>query len=218
MAKFSSDVDLLKWEPVLFGELALPSQTLCQGQDGVVSGTTFSSASASLVSAGVEQGHVIYLNDGDGIDGCYEVVSVESSTQLTISVVRQSVDDSAVAPPGGSGIGYRVSTFDPQAEEVSYGLLQYFGIKLSGDECEVTADDILNSRALRQSSVFAVLSAVFVGSACGADDQNGYWKKSLRYKELFHTARIKARLEIDTDDDSVSDRVQTGGTVRLRRG
>ena len=167
MAKFSNDVDLLKWEQVLFRELAPASQTLIQGSDGALAAATFTAAGASFVSAGVGMGHVIYLRDGGSLDGCYEVVSVDSETQLTVSVVRQKQEDAAIAPPSGSAINYRISTFDPQAQEAAYSLLEYFGIKVEGEAEEITADDILNSRVLRQASVFAVLSAVFAGSACG---------------------------------------------------
>jgi len=217
MAKFSRDVDLFKWEPVLFRELYLKSQTLCQGSDGQMSGTTFTSASGSFVNCAVAAGHVIYVRDGAAIDSGYEVVSVDSPTQLTVSVVRESAEDGPVAAPSGSDLEYRISTFDPQAEEAAYSLLQYFGIKLSGNEDDITVDEILESRALRLASVYAVLSAVFAGSSCGVKDPAGYWQKSLHYQTLFHTARSRVRLELDTDSDSFAEQYRSGGTVRLRR-
>ena len=217
MLKFSSDIDLLKWEPVLFRDLALPSQTLCQGSDGVLNDTTLTSSGASFISSGMAAGHVIYLyNSEGGPDGCYEIVSVDSATQLTVSVVRMSADDDAVAPPSGSEISYRVSTFDPQAEEAAYSLRQYFGIESDDSETEET-NKILNQRVLRQAAVFAVLSTVFAGSAGGDKDNEGFWKKSLRYQKMFHTARVKVRLEIDTDSDNTAEQFHCGGTVRLRR-
>ncbi len=217
MTKFSNDVDLLKWEPVLFRDLALPSQTLCQGSDGILSGTTFTSSGASFTNCSVAAGHVIYLYDSTNtIDGCYEVVEVDSATQLKISVVRKSVEDDAIAPPSGTAISYRISTFDPQSEEVAYSLLQYFGIATTDTEGELE-NSILNTRALRQASVFAVLSAIFASNACGNKDEEGFWQKSLRYQKLFHTARVKARLEIDTDSDNIAEKYNTGGTVHLRR-
>ena len=217
MSKFCNDVDLLKWEPVLFRDLAMVSQTLCQGTDGVTSGTTFTSAGASFINSGVAAGHVIYLRDSSNtIGGCYEIVSVDSATQLTISLVRQGTDDTALAVPDGGSLSYRISTFDPQAEEVSYSLLQYFGIGESGAE-GITVDDILNSRSLRQSCVFAVLSAVFAGSACGDESERGFWQKSLRYQKMFQSARARARVELDTDDDNLAEQTLMGGSFRLRR-
>lgn len=218
MTKFSNDIDLLKWEPVLFSELALVSQTLCQGTDGVVSGTTLTSAGADFTGSGVVAGQVVYLRSNDqSIDGCYEVVSVDSGTQLTVSVVRQTTADAAVAPPGGSALTWRISTFDPQAEEVAYSLLEYFGINPVSGGNGVNVDDILDGRALRQASVFAVLAAVFAGTAAGQDDSRGLWEKSQRYQKLFGAARDKARVGIDTNGDNVAEEYRTGGVVRLRR-
>jgi len=202
---------------VLFRELYLPSQTLAIGQDGELIGTVFSSESGAFDEVGIAAGHVIYLNDSDKLDGCYEVVSVDSATELTVSVVRMSAEDDAVAPPAGSGIDYRISTFDPQAEEAAYGLGQYFGIKVGEGEAVDEVVNILNSRALRQASVFAVLSAVLAGSASGQDDAGGYWMKSSRYQEMFYTARARARVEIDKDNDKSAEEILSGGSVRLRR-
>lgn len=218
MIRFSNDIDLLKWEPVLFGELALVSQTLCQGTDGVMSGTTFTSAGANFTGSSVAAGHVVNLRSSDlAIDGCYEVVSVDSATQLTVSVVRQTTADNAVAPPGGSVLTWRISTFDPQGEEVAYSLLEYFGINPVSGGQGINVDDILDVRALRQASVFAVLAAVFAGTAAGQDDSRSLWEKSQRYQKLFGAARDKARVGIDTDGDNIAEQYRTGGVVRLRR-
>lgn len=218
MVKFSSDVDLLKWEPVLFRELALASQTLSQGADGVLSGTSFTSSGGSFITAGVSVGHVICLLSGDrSLDGCYEVVSVDSATQLTVSVVRATSEESPVAPPAGSSIVYKVSTYDPQAEAAGYSLLQFFGIGGADGSGSASVESVLNVRALRQASVFSVLAAVFASSATELNSQGGYWQKSLRYQGMFNTARLRARLEIDTDSDAIAEEFQTGGMMRLRR-
>lgn len=218
MVRFSQDVDLLKWEPVMFSELALASQTLCQGTDGAISGTTFTSAGADFSASAVGTGHVVYLRSADlTIDGCYEVVSIDSATQLTVSIVRQAIDDSAVAPPAGSGLTWRISTFDPQAEEAGYSLLEYFGINAESGGVGINVDDILDNRALRQASVFAVLAAVFAGTAAGEDDSRGLWEKSQRYQKLFGGARDKARVGIDTNSDNIAEQYLSGGVVRLRR-
>ena len=217
MAQFSKDVDLLKWEPVLFRDLALTSQRLCGGSDGELNGTTFESASASFTDATVAAGHVIYLNDGASLDGSYEVVSVDSATELTVSVVRASSDDATVAPPAGSAIGYHISTFDPQAREVAYSLLQYFGINPSGASEGVTADDIQDDGVFRQASVFAILSAIFTGSATAQDGRDSFWRKSLHYQQLFQAARVRIRIGIDSDNDEIAEQFRAGGAVRLRR-
>ena len=217
MVQFSQDVDILKWEPNLFCDLARPCQTLCEGDDGELSGTTFTSSIGAFDSCGLSSGKVIYLNDNEGINGCYEIVSVDSATQLTVSVLRGDDEGDLIAPPSGSGIGYRVSSFDPQAQEVAYNLLSYFGIKVTGETGEVTAENVLANDALRQASAYAVMSAVFAGCACGEDDVGGYWQKSLHYQKLFGRARSRALVELDLDGDALGDRNLSGGSVRLKR-
>ena len=214
MVRFSKDVDLLKWEPVLFREAGYAAQQLCKGTDGVVADTTFTSASGSFVSGAVKAGQVVYVSDGMGvIDGCYEIVSVDSETELTVSVVRVSDEDKVVAPPAGSELHYRISTYNAQADEAAYSLLQYFGV--SEEEAETGA--ILNERALRQSSVFAILSAVLAGCASGQDDGRGFWEKSLRYQKLYEQSRTKVCLELDDDSDAIADRKNSGGSIRMKR-
>jgi len=66
MTAFSNDVDILKHEPVLFGELHLPSQILTSGTGAVLSGTTLAAEGADFVAAGIAAGGVIYLRSADG--------------------------------------------------------------------------------------------------------------------------------------------------------
>ena len=100
MAKFSNDVDVLKYEPALFGELHLPSQVQTSGNGAVLNGTTLTASQADFIKSSVEAGGVVHLRSADGsLDGAYEIVSVDSATQLTVSVVRAD----PTTPPARSG-------------------------------------------------------------------------------------------------------------------
>jgi hypothetical protein len=128
MVSFSTDADISKYEPMLFGELHLPWQVLAAGSVGVLSGTSFAAEGADFVGAKVSAGGVIHLRSADGtLDGAYEIVSVDSATELTVSVLRPDAADEAIAPPAGTDISYRVSTFAPQAGEAGFRLTEYFG-------------------------------------------------------------------------------------------
>ncbi len=217
MAKFSSDIDILKYEPVLFGELHLRSQVLASGTGGTLSGTTFTASGASFVNAQVSAGGVVYLESSDGsLDGAYEIVSVDSATQLTVSVVRSDSDDSAVAPPGASNISYRISTFGPQAEEAGLQLTEHFGIGPGNPASDIDADDIVESSVLSRASAFAVISAVYAMLA-STDEDEIFWAKSLHYKKLFEKALQRCQLSIDVDGDGVGDIMLVGGCIRLVR-
>ena len=217
MVKFSNDADILKYEPVLFGELHLPGQVLATGTGGALSGTTFTASGADFVSAQVSAGGVIYLQSADGsLDGAYEIVSVDSQTQLTVSVVRADSDDGAVAPPAATDISYRVSTFGQQASEVAFRLTEYFGIGPGNPAADYDVEDILDTSVLKSASVFAVISGVYAMLASKAEDEN-FWKKSLYYQKLFEKARERCRLSIDVGSDGVADVTKFGASVRLVR-
>jgi hypothetical protein len=217
MANFSYDVDILKYEPVLFGELHLPNQVIAAGTGGALSGTTFTASDADFIGACVSAGGVIYLQSPDGVlDGAYEIVSADSATQLTISVLRSEQNDEPIAPPAATDISYRISTFRPQAGEAAFQLTEYFGIKPGNPSSIYEAEDIVDTEALKRASVFAIVSGVYTMLADKVKDEN-FWKKSLHYKQLFEKARERCRLSIDVEGDGKGDITRTGASVRLTR-
>ena len=217
MVRFSCDVDILKYEPILFGELRLPGQILSAGTGGVLNGTSFTAANAEFVSASVCSGEVIYLQSGDGLlDGAFEIVSVDSATQLTVSVVRSDSSDEPIAPPAAADISYRICTFGPQASEVGFQLTEYYGLSPGDAASDIDAEDILDREVLKRASVFAVISTVYATLADGVENEN-FWKKSLYYKKLFEQARERCRLNIDIGGDGKADVTRAGGIVRLAR-
>jgi len=217
MVQFSDDVDIVRYEPVLFGELCFVNQVLISGEGGTLSGTTFSSAGADFEAAQVSDGCVIYLRSADGVvDGCYEIVLVDSATQLTVSVVRADSSEVAVAPPAATDVFYRVCSYKAQADEIGYELTEYFGIKPGRADSSIEADDILDAGVLRRASAFGVISVVYATLASSAIDEN-FWSRSLHYKGLFEKATERIRLVIDSGNDGVGDFSRIGGVVQLIR-
>ena len=217
MISFSNDADILKYEPILFGELYMPWQVLAEGTGGTLSGTTFAAPGADFIAAQVVSGGVIYLESEDkSLDGAYEIVSVNSQTQLGISVIRADSQAQAIAPPAAEDVSYRISTFAPQANEVAFQLTEYFGIRPGNPASAYDVDDILDTTVLRQASIFVVISSVYAMLAGRANDDN-YWKKSLYYRNLYNQARARIRLSIDTGSDGAVDVTQIGASGRLLR-
>lgn len=217
MVRFCNDVDIAKYEPGLFGELHLPSQILVSGEAGELGGSTFSASGADFLGADVETGDVIYLRSPDGVvDGVFEVVSVDSATQLTISVIRSDTESVSVAPAAGSDIYYRISTFEPQAVEAALRLTEYFGIKPGCAASELEAEDIVDTSVLKRACVFLVISGVYAMLA-SKSEEGSFWSKSLHYKKLFERAKERCQLCIDTDGDGVGDITLDGSSIRLSR-
>src|SRR4030042_2853997 len=123
MVKFCNDVDIAKYEPMLFGELHLPWQVLATGENGQLEGTTFSEAGADFVASGVKVGGIIYMRSPDGLlDGILKIVSVDSATQLSVSVIRSDSQQDSIAPKAAEEIFYRISTLEPQIVEAGMQL------------------------------------------------------------------------------------------------
>jgi len=217
MVPFSNDVDILKYEPALFGELHLPWQVLAGGTGAVLSGTTLTADDADFKAAGVLAGGVVYLTSADGsLDGAYEIVSADSATQLTVSVVRSNMSDAAIAPPAAEDVSYRISTFAPQAGEAGFQLTEYFGIQPGCPTSTIAAEDILDTEGLRRASVLSVIAGAYAMWASRREGED-FWTKSLHYKLLFEKARQRCRLGIDLGADGIADVTSVGGAIRLLR-
>jgi len=211
MNAFSTDTDILRYEPALFGDLHFPGQVLCQGSNGILEGVNFSAEGADFAGSGVGAGGVIYLSGG-GLDGSYEIVSVESADSLTVSVPRADSEQQPISPGQGSALLYRISTFGPQANE-AFGLLtRYFGIRPGQPAGEFGAEDILETEVLRQVSVYTVLAMIY-GSIDNA--QNDYKAKREYYERLAGTERQRCRVAVVRETDGRC--FLLGGSMRLYR-
>jgi hypothetical protein len=218
MIQFSSDVDILKHEPALFGELHFPSQVKAAGTGAVLSGTYLMAEEADFSAAHVTSGQVIYLQSQEGsLDGAYEIVSVDAPIQLTVSVLRGDTADAALAPPAGTDITWRVSTFDPQAKDVAAQLAEYFGLRPGDPAAPYGVEDIMDVEVLRRASALAVISRIY-GAWARQTTEDGFWTKSLHYKQQFEKARLRCRLSLDLGANGVADLALTPGSIRLIRG
>lgn len=218
MITFCNDRDILMYEGVLFSDLYFSWQVLCRGLGGELSGTTFTIDDANFVVSGVEAGGVIYLRDANGtLDGAYEIVSVNSETELTVSVIRGDGVGSVSGPGDASLVSYRVSTFAPQARQVFLGLTRYFGIGPGDGTNEIIADDIVDTEGLRLASVYAVIAGIYATLASRSDADNGFWAKSLHYQRFYEKARGRCRVSFDVNSDGSVDKSAGGGSIRLVR-
>ena len=217
MANFSTDADLLKWEPTLFRDLAVGGQRLASGLDGTTSGITLTSASAAFLDARVTPGHVLRLVGQENDEcGCYEILSVESQTELLATQVGRAASDSVDLPTGSDWV-YCIDTFDPQAEEVRFELLTRLG--LSTDEQGLEQEElVLQRRQLRRASVFATLLMVFEGQSGSSQEGRNLAAKAALYRQLYEKELAKIRVNLDRDGDGLPDDMRAPGSIRLQRG
>lgn len=170
-----ADIDILKLEPALFAgtSFPFPSQSLCRGVNGVLAGTAFSASGENFSSRGVGAGHVIYMSDGIGnIDGVYEIISVVSATQLTLSIVRSDESVSPISIGVGSNLYYRISTFGPQIAQSEYELSQRLRLKPGFSDSAYDLTNMADQKNLRAACVFWSLARIF-GSLYGSGSGDG---------------------------------------------
>jgi hypothetical protein len=217
MTNFSTDADLLKWEPALAREIVLDHQCLTRGAGATSAAFSVTAESGNFVTAKVRPGHVIHLANADqGVDGFYEVLSVESETELLAGLVGSRGDESVPLPPA-TDLDFAIHTFDPQHEEARWALLARFGL-----EADAAADGadlerwIAEHRALRRASVAMVLAMLYRGQAAGSE-AGGLARKADHYARLYEDEVAKARLVLDRDADGRPDDVRTLASHRLRR-
>src|SRR5438105_8000261 len=84
MTPFCTDIDLIHWEPNICRDAAFASQTLMSGTANL-SGTTLTISTGSFVTSHIEPNQVVVLSGS--IAGCFPILSVNSATSLTISVL-----------------------------------------------------------------------------------------------------------------------------------
>ena len=218
MANFSTDADLLKWEPALLSEIVLDGQCLAKGGGAASQGVQVTAAGAHFVTSRIRPGHVIHLSDPtQSVDGFYEVLSVEAETQLMASLVGGTTDE-WVPLPTATGLDYAVHTFDPQHEEARWALLARFGLETDGADPAADLERwIAQRRSLRRSSVALVLSTLYRGQAADGPEASGFARKADHYARLYEDEVAKVRLPLDRNADGRPDDVRSTGSLRLRR-
>src|SRR5262245_12201514 len=113
---YTTDTDLLHFEPHLFKLTTMPSQTLISGS-GDLAGDTLTIAAGSFTAAGVAAEHVVHL--GGSIDGCFPITAVNSGTSIEISVLYDDLPDTPVPVGSATGIAFTIQTATPQIAMVS---------------------------------------------------------------------------------------------------
>jgi len=209
------DVDLLILEPALFKLWRIDHQQRCRGGNGTLDGTSFSASGMDFIASGVQVGDVLYLASIDSvIDGCYEIIEVASTTQLTVSMVRGDETDPPIAVGSGNNLIWHISTFAPQRARAERSLSDRLGLTPE-------AIDMLSAESRRQfraAVTAAALVLVFEALIQQDDDDDVFERKKDVYQQATEAAVCRLRLELDTTGDERTDTVRRGDELHLKRG
>jgi len=213
MPTFATDIDLLHWEPAIMSDAAGVAQTLLSGT-GSLSNTTFTLDAGSLTDAHVTTVYAITL--GDPINGSFPIISVNSDTELTLSVLYDDLyADQDNAQPNssisGDAVSFAIRTFWPQRQSVTDQLLAAAGV----DAADIS--QIINAPMLRRPCVLGILQMIYNALAASATDPANFLARADLYERLFQRALRATIVEIDTNRDGIADVKRPLGVVQLRR-
>ena len=210
------DRDLLVIEPAIFAGGGFESQQLASGADGVISQTTVTSASAGFVAAKVEAGMVLCTYADVPAEGrSYEIISVDSATQLTVSILRPDRTGDAIAPPAGSSLNYYINTFSPQVAAAETTLREK--LRQIAEAEGISGNDFVDSMQFRTAVTLGALAAIFTARASNAIDTDANWVKAEHYRQLYTTTLPALRLAQDANGDGLAESTRTLGNVSFRR-
>lgn len=216
MQLFCQDKHILAVEPGAYLSAGQPARQLAAGTDGQLSDTTFTSVSADFNDAQVAAGMVLTVHRGVPSEGvALEVVSVDSATTLTVSVLRLGEDDPAIAPAAGTGLSWFVQSLGPQIADVSAQLAEK--LRQLNEAAGVQSATFADSAQLRLTTAYGVLAAVYATRSSGPDARDANAFKARYYREQFARQQLQLRLAVDADGDGLAEQTRTLGHVRMRR-
>lgn len=216
MNTITHDRDLLRLEPVLFLGGAAASRTLIAGNDGALVGTTFTSPGSDFALADLAAGMVLCTwADAPEEPTAVEIVSVDSATQLTVSVLRESPDSDPVAPPAGSGLGFLVQSYRPEIRQAADQLAHL--LSRSGETLRQDPPTFCDAAALRETIAVGALATIFSARSGNGGQTDSAGIKAQRYRREWLAARTRLRVAVDTDGDGLPDETRTLSHVTLRR-
>jgi hypothetical protein len=173
-----------------FTRVAPDSYKLASGNDGYMADSSpwvITSASNNFASLGVASGHVIWLMKPANIFGSngdiYAVDSVSGNSLTLRAIGRTSGVGKPPCPPGAlSGIQFLIKTLDPIIEEISYELMQTYGMTLNLPFHQ--PGQLMDPRQMRKLCVEKVLYYRYLDMSKQADGNDLWLFKSKRYGEL----------------------------------
>ncbi len=208
---FASDRDLLVIEPGLFREVLWNGQRLLSGT-GNLSGTTLTLTGGSFTESGIAAGHVVLV---DSVP--MEVVSVQSATVATVSIVRGYAQSAVVPGADATGAVVEVYTFGPQIGIVDRQVLSMVGI-------DVDDPDGLGESAVTNPGALVVLEALgalhLIYASAGAPGRGGeaYLERAKVFQQRFSMQRGHVTAMIDLDGDGIAETRRNPNSFLLSRG
>jgi hypothetical protein len=216
MVVMARDRDVLVLEPNVFRDLAWAGQRLSRGS-GSISGTTLTIASpeVALDTADVAAGHVAVVGGTP-----YEVVARLSSTQLTISRLRERVTDAAIPPTGATNQETSITTFRPQIALVESQVLRMAGFEPDGSERpgRLPSSAVRVDAELTRLVCLGALAVIWSAASGLLGERSAGWSRAEWYRRRFEEERTRVSVAVDAGGDGVIEARRALRSVSMIRG
>jgi len=206
------DRELLVIEPSVFEDAADVGTALITGSDGVVSGSSLTSAGSDFEDAGIDSGHAIVVDGSAG-----EVVSRESGTELTVSLPRAQPTGPPIEMPGGSGLSFTVVSFARQIEQAQSWVLSSLGIDEEDPASGLDETAVVNDEAVGELIALRALLIVFDAAAAKQPADSSLSSRAALYRQRAGEAMHRTKALLDTDGDGVTDAARPADVVQMKR-
>lgn len=210
---FSTDRDLLLYEPTLFNDLTWVSQQRLSVSDAAVTGTTLTSALADFDAAQVDVGSVLLVANTP-----VEVLARIDAMTLTVSLIRARTTDTAIPPGDVAAAAVVARTFAPQAELVCGSLLRMLGLDNDDPDQPLDAEAVVSLSLMARLETLGTLERVFSSAAALTGDNDALLFKAAEYRRRLFEAASRCPVQIDTTGDGLPDEKRYIGVTRMTRG
>ncbi|MFT3687065.1 MAG: hypothetical protein QM783_19440 [Phycisphaerales bacterium] len=215
---FATDLDLLTFDPALFGDVTWIAQRLLSAS-GTLSGTTLTITTADLAAQGVDAGCVVLMS---GVP--LEVVERLSTTTLRVSLIRWGRAGPVIPPVGLTAGPCEVRTFRPQIALAHRQVLRLLGLADidadTGGQVGQTLSDtrVTNPGALSMLEALCALNIIYAAAATGAPANSPIADKARQFAARAAAERTRIAALIDTNGDGTPDATRRPSVIPLLRG
>ena len=175
---FCDDVDLMVWEPGIFGAGAFVHQALVKNAAATLSGTALTTETDLL---GALAPGMVVRAEGGSASQLLEVTAVADGRHATASALRGRVDEPPLPGLVSGSVTVTVASFRPQIAAVGDELLALVGVTSDRGEAGATVE---RPRGFRMACVLGALAAIFrvlaaaEGATAGDAAKRGFYEKA----------------------------------------
>jgi|GEM_PF-5282678 len=156
-------------------------------------------------------GHVVVF---DGV--ALEVVSVESATSATVSLMRGDVGSSAIPGVGATSQRVEVFGYGPQLGMVHRQVLSMIGLDPDGADFDESV--VTNPGALVRLEALGALHLIYAGAGAPGTGGQKFEQRAQMYKQRFASERERVVALVDLDGDGIAEVKRRPNLFVLNRG